>query len=108
VTVRSGSATERELLPACVCVTGTMNGVALSTTYRWMPCAIRRSVASASGLVRSKIERPRSDQSMHSAAVRQGFWPLPGTLACVGSGHTIGCPSQRATTNRRLRMVGAP
>ena len=27
---------------------------------------------------------------------------------CVGAGHTIGRPSQRAIRNRRLRIVGAP
>jgi len=50
------------------------------------------------------------DQSMHSAAVRQGSRPEPlaGFAACGAAGQTIGRPSQRAIRNSRLRIVGAP
>jgi hypothetical protein len=83
-----------------------MNGFAAVSTYRTMPRAIRRHVAGASGRLRSKIDGHGSDQSMHSAAARHGRG-LP-LLPCVGSGQRIGSPSQRATRNRRLRVVGAP
>ena len=90
-----------------------MNGCAALITYLSRPRATRRSVASASGLDRSKMLGQGIDQSMHSAAVRHGLrWPaltsaLPG-LPCVGVGHTMGWPSHRAIRKRRLRLVGAP
>ena len=49
-----------------------MYGRGLSSTNRRMPSAIRCSVFSASGRLRSKIEGQGIDQSMHSAAVRTG------------------------------------
>src|SRR3990167_584492 len=91
----------------------TTNGAFASTTYRMIPLAMRLQVASARGLVRSKMLGAGTVQSMQSAAVRQGFMPA-GTLprasgwAWVGLGHTMGWPSHRATKNRRLRLVGAP
>lgn len=87
-----------------------MYGLGLLTTYRMTPCAIRRSVASASGRSRSKMLGQGRDQSMQLAAVSHGFKPLPfaGFCACVAAGQTIGIPSQRATRNSRLRIVGAP
>lgn len=48
----------------------TMNGSGASSTKRRSPRAIRRSVFSASGRSRSKMEGHGIDQSMHSAAVR--------------------------------------
>ncbi len=90
-----------------------MNGSAASTTYRMIPFAIRLQVASASGRARSKMLGAGIDQSMHSAAVRQGFSLRDFTArlsgaACVAAGQTIGAPSHRATRNSRFRMVGAP
>lgn len=78
-----------------------------------IPFATRLQVASASGRSRSKMLGAGMLQSMQSAAVRHGlsFFCRTGRLAgapCVGSGQTMGWPSQRATRNMRLRMVGAP
>jgi hypothetical protein len=90
-----------------------MNGEALSITKRWMPRAIRLSVFSASGFLRSNMLGAGIDQSMHSAAVRHGA-SLPASTAgdfgspWVASGQTIGCPSRRITMKKRFRMVGAP
>jgi hypothetical protein len=81
-----------------------MNGRGLSITNLRIPSAIRARVFSASGFFRSKIDGQGMLQSMHSAAVWNGSSPGP----CVGSGHTIGSPSQRATRNSRRRLVGAP
>ena len=67
-----------------------MNGSAASMTNFFMPLAIRRSVAGASGLGRSKMLLLGMVQSMHSAAVHHVFWPLAGCFAWVGSGQTIG------------------
>lgn len=50
-----------------------MNGSAVFTTYRMIPLAIRRHVASASGRERSKMLGQGRLKSRHSAAVRQGF-----------------------------------
>ena len=90
-----------------------MNGRLASITYRCTPRAMRRIVASASGLLRSKMLGHGIDQSMHSAAVRHGLsardlTPVEPGAPCVGAGHTMGWPSQRATRNNRLRVVGAP
>jgi hypothetical protein len=82
----------------------TMNGSALSRTYRRSPRAIRRRVFSARGFFRPKIDGHGTVQSMHSAAVRNGSRPRP----WVGSGQTMGRPSDRATTKSRFRVVGAP
>ncbi|MNP39309.1 hypothetical protein D3C76_1328820 [compost metagenome] len=107
VMVRSGSCADWTLAPDQFAI-GTMNGAAASMTNFFMPFAIRRRVASASGFGRSKMLLLGIVQSMHSAAVRHFCWPLTGCLACVGAGHTIGCPSHRAIMNRRSRLVGAP
>ena len=50
---------------------------------------------------------------MISAALRHGFFRPSSTSrlsagAWVGSGHTMGLPSQRAIRKNRLRVVGAP
>jgi hypothetical protein len=69
VMVRSGSSEPcTRLSPAWL--TGTMNGSAELMTKRRMPSAMRRSVFSASGFLRSKIDGQARLQSMHSAAVR--------------------------------------
>ncbi|MNJ67606.1 hypothetical protein D3C77_637940 [compost metagenome] len=65
-------------------------------------------MASASAFLRPKMLLLGTVQSMQSAAVRHFCWPLAGCLAWVGSGHTMGCPSQRAIINSRSRLVGAP
>jgi hypothetical protein len=98
---------------AAWCVSGTMKGSSASTTYRMIPFAMRRFVASASSRVRSKMLGAGSSHMMHSAAVRYGFalcWRTGRLLggACVCVGTTMGSPSQRATRNRRLRIVGVP
>src|SRR5512143_1235049 len=72
-----------------------------------MPRAMRASVLSACERSRSKIDGASTDQSMHSAAVRYGIRPEPST-PCVGCGHVIGRPSQRAIRKKRRREVGAP
>ena len=61
----------------------------------------------------SKMEGQGRDQSMISAADRQGrhLPDLTASLslgACVGSGQQIGRPSHRAISTNRLRVVGAP
>jgi hypothetical protein len=82
-----------------------MNGRSASNTNRRSPAPMRRSVFSASGFFRAKIDGHGSEKSMHSAAVRHGCArPFP----CVGVGHTIGWPSQRAMRKSRFRIVGAP
>jgi hypothetical protein len=92
---------------------GTMNGLGLLMTYFQIPLAIRRIVFSASGRFRPKIDGHGIDQSMISAAVRHGF-SFPDRTSgesgapCVGSGQTIGRPSQRAIRKNRFRIVGAP
>ncbi|MCY1545776.1 hypothetical protein D9M68_817320 [compost metagenome] len=83
---------------------------------------MRRMVASASGR-RTPADFPSSrvrkmdgqgiDQSMISAARRCGrarfaFTSGLSAGAWVGSGQTMGLPSQRAIRNSRLRMVAAP
>ncbi|MNP16653.1 hypothetical protein D3C76_1090590 [compost metagenome] len=105
--MRSGSCADCTLSPDQFAI-GTMNGSAASMTNFFMPLAIRRRVAGASGFGRSKMLLLGIVQSMHSAAVRHFFWPLVGCLAWVGSGQTIGWPSQRAIMNSRSRLVGAP
>ena len=91
----------------------TMNGSPAPSTYRRMPSAMRRCVASTNGLLRTKIDRAGAVQSTHSAAVRYGL-SFPERTAgeslgpCVGSGQTTGRPSRRATTKSRFRVVGAP
>jgi len=82
-----------------------MNGCGASRTYFLIPRAMRRSVASASGFLRVKIDGHGMLQSMHSAAVRNGC-ARPGPW--VGCGQAIASPSQRAMMKRRLRLVGAP
>ncbi len=78
-----------------------------------MPVAIRLHVASANGVFRSNMLGQGIDQSIHSAAVRQGF-NLPDLTAsdsgsaCVCVGHLIGIPSRRAIRKKRLRIVGEP
>ena len=47
----------------------------------------------------------KSCAASHSAAMRNAQG-RPGP--CVAAGHTIGRPSQRAITNNRSRVVGAP
>ena len=89
------------------------------------PRMIRRMVLSAKGRTAFKLYRSlisslvsKMDgqgrlQSMISAALRHGF-SLPlftaslSRGAWVGSGHTMGFPSQRAIRTNRLRLVGAP
>jgi hypothetical protein len=101
--VRSGSLEPcTRLSPAWL--TGTMNGSGELMTKRRMPSAMRRSVFSASGFLRSKIDghgRVPVD-ALGGGAVGLEAGP------CVGSGFTMGRPSRRATMNRRSRVVGAP
>lgn len=61
----------------------------------------------------SKIEGQGRLQSMTSAALLHGFFFPSSTSglpagAWVGSGHTMGVPSQRAIRKNRFRVVGAP
>ena len=99
-----------------------MNGCGLLSTYRSRPLAMRFIVLGFSGRLQPmafassgvrKIDGQGSDQSMISAAVRHERCCPDRTsgesgLPCVGSGQTMGLPSQRAITNSRLRIVGAP
>ena len=86
---------------------------------------MRRMVLSASGrtdrrpycshisLELAKMDGHGKDQSMISAAVRQGN-SLPDNTSglsgapCVGFGQTMGSLSRRAIRNSRLRVVGVP
>src|SRR5690606_23461437 len=92
---------------------GMMNGSGLSNTNFFRPRAMRIMVFSASGFGRSNIDVTGMRQSIHSAAERYGSSSPDLTRAesagpCVGSGHTTGYPSQRATIKKRFRVVGAP
>ncbi len=105
VTVRIGSSTLCTRPSLLACVTGTMNGRAASITYRTTPAAMRLRVFSASGFFRSKMLGHGSDQSMiDAAACHACSRPLP----CVGVGHAMRSPSQRATRKNRRRVVGVP
>lgn len=83
VTVRSGSSMPCTR-PSPRCVIGTMNGFGLSITKRRMPFAMRRSVFSASGRLRPKIDGQGIVQSMQSAAVRQIASPGLDTVGAAG------------------------
>ena len=106
-------------------LTTTKNGFADLTTNLSTPLATRRMVLGRSGRWAempyfsrissrvSKMEGQGRLQSMISAALRQGsFFPVStsglSAGACVGSGHTMGCPSQRAIRKNRFLVVGAP
>ncbi|MNY53586.1 hypothetical protein D3C86_1893520 [compost metagenome] len=80
VTVRNGSCADCTLSPDQFAI-GTMNGSAASMTNFFIPFAIRRSVAGASGFGRSKMLFLGIVQSMHSAAVRHFCWPFSGCFA---------------------------
>ncbi|OQB77822.1 MAG: hypothetical protein BWX88_05241 [Planctomycetes bacterium ADurb.Bin126] len=111
VTVCIGSSIGRVRESAPPWLQVTMNGSAALTTNRSMPRAIRRSVASASGRFRSKMDGHGRLQSMHSAAARQGFRPRASHFcrgAWVRLGQTIFSPSQRAMRKNRFRVVGTP
>ena len=102
-----------------------MNGSAAFSTNLSRPRATRRRVLGFSGRWAarpyrarissfvSKMEGQGRDQSMISAALRQGSSrpALTSGLsagAWVRSGQRMGRPSHRATRKNRLRMVGAP
>ena len=72
VTVRIGLSSGIGSPPQFAFWISTMNGRGDSITNFRSPRPMRRSVFSASGRFRSKIDGQGSDQSMHSAAVRQG------------------------------------
>jgi hypothetical protein len=76
-----------------------------SKKYRFRPSAILRSVASASGRLRSKMLGTGMSQSMHSAAVWYGCG-RPGPW--VGFGQRMGRPSRLAIRKSRFLEVGAP
>lgn len=102
-----------------------MNGSPLLIVNLSTPRMMRRMVLLASGrtadrpyfslisALLSKMEGHGRDQSMISAADRQGssFPDFTASLslgACVGSGQQMGRPSHRAIRTNRLRVVGAP
>ena len=103
----------------------TRNGSPLLITNLSTPQATRRMVLGRSGRCAfrpnfsaicsrvSKMDGHGRLQSMISAALRHAFFSpaLTASLsagACVGSGHTMGRPSQRAIRKNRFLVVGAP
>ena len=120
VTVRSGPTTTLRVPADYATIQAALNAAPANALVLVSPgtyhehVAVPRTLTLASTYYttgdRSKIEREGIVKSMHSAAVRHGLALSFAAFAgfnLVAFGHTMGWPSRRAITNRRLRIVGA-